>query len=249
MSQETERLDVAAAEELEKQYDSALALRTHTPFLAKALFVFTIIFALYHYLTAGFGLPVDYWHMGLHLSGLFLLVFTGFPFLRRDKALVMHPDSVWRIGNVPYLDWVFAVLGIMSALYLGFSWRGFDFEIFGWAVQLKEQALRQGDPALPDIIFGTILVVLVLEIARRALGFVLPMIILVFVAYALLGPHLPFQILRHPGVDWRQFINNMYFPAGGHLRCHSVGCLDHRFPFRPLRRDRAEDGVGAVLHR
>jgi TRAP transporter 4TM/12TM fusion protein len=58
-------------------------------------------------------------------------------------------------------------------------------------------------------------VVLVLEIARRSLGFVLPLIILVFVAYALLGPHMPFQVLKHPGVDWRQFINNMYFPQEG----------------------------------
>jgi TRAP transporter 4TM/12TM fusion protein len=55
----------------------------------------------------------------------------------------------------------------------------------------------------------------VLEITRRSLGFVLPMIILVFVAYALLGPQMPFQILKHPGVDWRQFINNMYFPQEG----------------------------------
>ncbi len=62
---------------------------------------------------------------------------------------------------------------------------------------------------------ATALVVLVLEIARRSLGFVLPLIILVFVAYALLGPHMPFQVLKHPGVDWRQFINNMYFPQEG----------------------------------
>jgi TRAP-type uncharacterized transport system fused permease subunit len=41
------------------------------------------------------------------------------------------------------------------------------------------------------------------------------LIILVFVAYALLGPLMPFQILKHPGVDWRQFINNMYFPQEG----------------------------------
>ncbi|MDH3920411.1 MAG: TRAP transporter fused permease subunit, partial [Rhodospirillales bacterium] len=75
--------------------------------------------------------------------------------------------------------------------------------------------LRQGDPTTPDIILGTALVVLVLEITRRSLGFVLPMIILVFVAYALLGPQMPFQILKHPGVDWRQFINNMYFPQEG----------------------------------
>ena len=26
---------------------------------------------------------------------------------------------------------------------------------------------------------------------------------------------MPLQILKHPGVDWRQFINNMYFPAEG----------------------------------
>jgi TRAP-type uncharacterized transport system fused permease subunit len=58
---------------------------------------------------------------------------------------------------------------------------------------------------------ATALVVL----ARRSLGFVLPLIILVFVAYALLGPHMPFQVLKHPGVDWRQFINNMYFPQEG----------------------------------
>ena len=37
----------------------------------------------------------------------------------------------------------------------------------------REQALRQGDPSMPDIVFGTALVVLVLEIARRSLGFVL----------------------------------------------------------------------------
>ena len=72
-----------------------------------------------------------------------------------------------------------------------------------------------GDPSTPDIVLGTALVVLVLEITRRSLGYVLPMIILVFIAYALFGPYMPLQILKHPGVDWHQFINNMYFPAEG----------------------------------
>ena len=47
------------------------------------------------------------------------------------------------------------------------------------------------------------------------MGFVLPMIIIVFIHYALFGRYMPIQILMHPGVDWRQFINNMYFPAEG----------------------------------
>jgi TRAP transporter 4TM/12TM fusion protein len=54
-----------------------------------------------------------------------------------------------------------------------------------------------------------------LEIARRTIGFILPLIISVFMIYALFGPWMPAQILQHPGVDWRQFVNNMYFPSEG----------------------------------
>ena len=215
MTDGNDKLDIAAAAELERQYDAGLSLRTRGPLLTKVLFGFSLLYALYHYLTAGFGLPVDFWHMGLHLAGLFILIFTGFPTFASDRGKALEPHSAWRPGNVPLYDWVLALLGVLAALYLGFSWHGLDGELFGWSFQLKEQALRQGDPAPSDIFFGTILVVLVLEIARRALGVVLPLIILVFVAYALFGPHLPFQILRHPGVDWRQFINNMYFPQEG----------------------------------
>ncbi|MDJ0937152.1 MAG: TRAP transporter permease, partial [Kiloniellales bacterium] len=79
MADSSEKLDVAAAEELERRYDSGLALRATGPLLSRVLFVLAIAYALYHYLTAGFGLPVDFWHMGLHLAGLFILIFTGFP--------------------------------------------------------------------------------------------------------------------------------------------------------------------------
>ncbi len=210
-----ERLDIKAAEELEKQYDSGLVLRQHGPRLAVALYVFAIIFALYHYITAGIGVPVDYWHMGIHLAGLSILIFTGFPFIRTRRSLESLPDRWWRWGNVPIYDWAAVLLGVLAALYLGFSWHGLDFSFLGFSLELPEQALRQGDPSPSDIFFGTILVVLVLEMARRSLGPVLPLIILVFIAFALFGPYLPFQILKHPGVDWRQFINNMYFPQEG----------------------------------
>ena len=209
------RLDVAAAEALERKYDSAIALRETGPKVHRLLYWFAIAFALYHYLTAGFGLPVDYWHMGLHLAGLFVLIFTGFALRRGPAGRSLRPDRWWRYGNVPLYDWLFIGLGVAGALHLGASWRGWDFELFGLAFKLKEQALRQGNPADVDIFFGTIIIVLALEIARRSLGFVLPGIILVFVAYALLGPWIPVQILQHPGVDWRQFVNNMYFPQEG----------------------------------
>ncbi len=205
------KLDIDAAVELEKEFDTSLATRAHGRRLTRALYYGSIVFALYHFYTAGFGTPVEHEHMGFHLTGLFILIFLSFPLIRTQRAMEFQPSTWWRWGNVPFYDWLFAGLGVLAALFLSISWRGLDF----MGLKIPEQALRQGDPSMPDIILGTILVVLALEIARRSLGFVLPLIILFFISYALLGPYIPVQILRHPGVDWRQFINNMYFPSEG----------------------------------
>ena len=205
------KLDVEATEALEKQYDSSLVTRDNGPLLARILYWFAIAFAFYHIYTAGFGTPVDHQHMGIHLSGLFIMIFLGFPLFRTQSALEFKENTWWRWGNVPVYDWAFAVIGVAAALFLALSWTG----LTAFGLDVSEQALRQGDPHWLDLIFGTALIVLVLEITRRALGYVLPIIIMVFILYALLGPYMPIQILKHPGVDWRQFINNMYFPAEG----------------------------------
>ncbi|MEE9587013.1 MAG: TRAP transporter large permease subunit, partial [Hyphomicrobiaceae bacterium] len=204
-------LDVEAAEALEKQYDSSLVTRDNGVGFARVLYCIAIAFAFYHIYTAGFGTPVDHVHMGIHLSGLFILIFAGFPLVRSQSALEYKENTWWRWGNVPVYDWVFAAVGVAASLFLTLSWTG----LTAFGLDVSEQALRQGDPHWLDLIFGTALIVLVLEITRRALGFVLPLIIIVFILYALLGPYMPLQVLKHPGVDWRQFINNMYFPSEG----------------------------------
>ena len=198
-------------DELEKKFDASLVTRENSSAMTKFLYYFAIAFAFYHIYTAGFGTPVEHQHMGVHLTGLFIMIFAAFPIIRTQSALEYNEDTWWRWSNIPVYDWGFAVVGVLSSLYLSLSWNGLNW--FG--LDIAEQALRQGDPHWVDIIFGTALVVLTLEITRRALGFILPMIICVFIMYALLGPQMPFQILKHPGVDWRQFINNMYFPSEG----------------------------------
>ena len=209
--QPTGKLDIEAAEALEKQYDTSLITRDNGAGLARALYYVAIAFAFYHMYTAGFGTPVDHTHMGIHLSGLFILIFAGMPLFRTQSALEYRKNNWWRWGNVPIYDWVFAAVGIMAALFLTLSWTG----LTAFGLDVSEQALRQGDPHWLDLIFGTALIILVLEITRRSLGVILPIIIIVFILYALLGPYMPLQVLKHPGVDWRQFINNMYFPAEG----------------------------------
>jgi TRAP transporter 4TM/12TM fusion protein len=51
-----------------------------------------------------------------------------------------------------------------------------------------------------DMIVGFILILLILETARQAIGLALPIIALVFLAYAVLGPYLP-NIIAHRGYD------------------------------------------------
>ena len=108
--------DIKKAEELERKYDSGLHTRALGPWLVKFTFVFSVLFAAYHYVTAGIGVPVDYWHMGVHMSGVILLVFIGYPMFKAADAWVRHPNSWWRLGNVPIWDWLFIVVGIAAAL-------------------------------------------------------------------------------------------------------------------------------------
>lgn len=207
--------DVEKAEELEKKYDSALQTRTVGPWIVKFVFLFSLVFAAYHYVTAGTGVPIDYWHMGFHMSGVIILVFITFPMFKRDRNQPMSPDTWYRFGNVPLLDWAFIVAGVSASMYIGLTWYTIDFTFLGFRFYLVEQVMRQGDPALIDVIFGSALILVLLEAVRRTLGIVVPIIILVFTGYAVFGQYIPFQLIMHPGISWSQYINNMYFPSEG----------------------------------
>jgi len=197
-------------ESLERQHDPGIATRENSPALARILYWASVLFALYHVWTAGFGTPVEHVHMGVHLAGLFVFIFAGFPMFRGKDSFAYRPARL-KPGGVPVHDWALMLLGVSGALFLWLSWQGLD--LFG--LDIPEQALRQGNPTAIDVFLGSMVVLTCLEIARRTIGFVLPLIILVFMTYALFGPYMPAQVLKHPGVDWRQFVNNMYFPSEG----------------------------------
>jgi len=210
-----QEFDIKKAEELEQKYDSGLHTRAVGPWLVKFTITFSVLFAAYHYITAGIGVPIDYWHMGIHMSGVILLVFIGYPAVKGDNAWQQHPNTWWRYANVPLWDWLLITAGIAASLYIGVTWYEINFEFLGGRFVLPEQVLRQGNPFFIDIVFGTVLIIVLLEAVRRTLGVVVPIIILVFTFYAVFGKYMPIQILKHPGITWAQFINNMYFPAEG----------------------------------
>ncbi len=200
-------LSTEELEAIERTYDESAASRPVTQNAACVLRTIALVFAAYHYLTAGFGLPADHWHMGWHLAGLFILTYAFFPIIKAS-TFYEFKDSALRVGNIPVYDLVLMVLGVLSALYVGLAWRGIP------ALGIEEQTFRMGNPNGFDILFGVIIIVLVLDIARRTLGWVLPLIICVFMSYALFGPYFP-GLLQHPGVKFNTFVSSMYFPQEG----------------------------------
>ena len=87
------------------------------------VYVFLILFALYHYITAGIGIPVDYWHMGIHLAGVLLIIFVLYPAF--SGGVAKRRSGLLAPGGVPIQDWVLGITGAATALWIGFSWEGF----------------------------------------------------------------------------------------------------------------------------
>lgn len=67
---------------------------------------------------------------------------------------------------------------------------------------------------LPQILLGFGLLALVLEMARRAVGWPLPLIALLFLCYGLFGDHIPGEF-GHPGLPLNSFLGTLIITEGG----------------------------------
>lgn len=104
--------------------------------------------------------------------GLFLTFLTYRGWARSAKAKESgRPDH----PNV--LDWVLAVVSLVPAVYIVSDWQGF----FRRAVV----------PTDVDMLIGALLVLLVLEAARRTVGILVPLVVVGFLLYAYFGSAAP----------------------------------------------------------
>ena len=167
-----EKFSLERALSLESKFDDSLQTRPIGAWLAKFVLWFSVLFALYHYVTAGIGVPVDYWHMGAHMSGVIILIFISFPAFKKLKAEGQSPDLKGRLAGVPFYDWLFIIIGVMSSLYVGVTWYGIDLNFLGFSYSIPEQVLRMGVPLPIDVVFGTLLIIVLLEAVRRTIGMI-----------------------------------------------------------------------------
>lgn len=186
------QVDLARAAELERTYDAEMRFRPLSGFAARIVPALLVALSVFHYYTAGFGILTEHWHKAIHLAAVLGLIFLMFP------AGPRIPGPAF--GGVPWYDWILAAVMVYACLYLPLVFDDLTFRI--------------GSPNTNDVIMGTLMLVLTLETARRSMGWALPIIVLICVAYGLWGNHLS-GVLAHPGADWAGFISHIYLTQEG----------------------------------
>lgn len=193
------QLDEKKAQALTEQFDPEIRFR---PLAAGATWIVSILLvslSIFHYYTAGFGLLRESTHRGVHLAFVLSLIFLVFGFNKRSYK--REPKSTWLSpGGIPLFDWLIALALALTVLYIPY--------IF------EELAFKVGNPDKIDVFMGTILIVGLLEGTRRAMGWPLPIIAIVFMIYAMFGQEFP-GLLKHAGNNWSQIVNHLYLTSQG----------------------------------
>lgn len=160
--------------------------------------IFSISWALFQLSLAGKYLVLDSTRVrAIHLAFAMTLLFLSFPIFKRFKKYSKYLSAT---DYIPVINYIFALIGALSALYLAL-----DYEAI---------SMRAGIPTLLDLTAGSILVIVLLEAARRSIGPALPVIAVLFTLYAFLGPYMP-DVLAFKGVSLTKYINNIALSTEG----------------------------------
>jgi TRAP transporter 4TM/12TM fusion protein len=146
------------------------------------------LFALYWYF-AGFGYFSPESFVTLYLGFTLALIFL---FYKGSSRAPRNRPSV--------VDLVLAVAAIAVTVE--------------YTIQYELRFIeRFSEPDGLDLAAGAVMMVLVLEAARRVIGSFLPALSVMLVIYALAGPVLP-EGLAYPGIEWADMVGYIYSPEG-----------------------------------
>ena len=165
------------------------ALGKKTALFVSGLAVFMALFQLY---TSGFGRFPALQQRSIHLA--FALILTFYLFPARKKGL----SAKWT-GVINLFSSIGALLACGNIAFIVYY---VLYERAGAATNL-------------DIVMGFILIILVLDMTRRIMGWALPIITLIFIAYGFLGSYIDIPYIRHSGMDLHRFISYTYLSTEG----------------------------------
>ena len=169
--------------EAEKIGEEGYSARTLTGFTYQLFLCIGLVMALFHIYFLGYS-SLEPWilyytHLGFGLALAYLL----YPFSAKSNA--SRPGAA-DIGLI--------VLSVAACAY--------------FIISMNEIVFRIGVSPTPlDLVFSSLVILLVLEMTRRTNGFVLPLIAVLFILYGLYGNILPYSFGGHRGYSFSRLIS------------------------------------------
>jgi len=163
---------------------------------ATVIFATALAWALFQFWYASplpfllrFGVLNDTEARAIHLAFAMFLAFLAWPASSRSPR-----------HRVPALDWVLAMAGAFAGAYL--------------LLFYAQLATRPGRPTMFDVVTATVGLVLLLEATRRAVGWPMAVLAVLFIIYAMAGPYMP-EVLQHKGASLNRLISHLWLTTEG----------------------------------
>ena len=157
----------------------------NSKFLTYFIAAVTLSGGLFHLYTGGIGTFSSMTQTGVH----WLIIFS--------VAFLIYPKK--RERNI--FDWILTIITVVVGIWILATWKS---------------RVNRVSPLLSNLemIISILVVVLVLEAARRCTGNFLTITALVFIVYAKVGPYLP-GILKHKGYSWHRILSVLSLSEAG----------------------------------
>ena len=163
----------------------------------------SVSLAFYHLFVAVYGTPEGRSFRSVHLSVMMIIAVFIFPLFRtslKDPIFIKEDKN----NHLRLIGFIYDLLIILLILFVQL-WTIWDIETF---------TLRYGDKYIGDIIVGSILMFLVLDATRRAVGWAMVFVAGFFMFHALYA-HKFFGFFYGPPTRLAKFIDTLFMTSDG----------------------------------
>ena len=171
----------------------------HSRASAAAVAVIATAWSLFQLSLPQFVMLASHYVRAIHLAFAISLVYLSFPALKRLRG-TGRLSFLSAKQRLPALDVLLAILAGAAAAYYALDYEGIG--------------ARQGAPVPGDLAVGIVLIVLLLEAARRALGWAMTAVAGLFIAYGLFAEQMP-ELLAFRSVSPARMVGQLTLSTEG----------------------------------
>lgn len=178
-----------SAEEVMKKFEREAGTRNFEGPMGKLVAMICIAFSAFQIYTAMFGVLDAQLQRAVHLSFGLLLIYVLYPGRLTWSRKTLHPADAF-----------LAIVAALTPIYIIVNYEGL--------------VRRSGLETPTDLMVGLIGLIVVVEAARRTVGWPMIIVAALFIVYAFIGPYMPY-ILAHRGLGWDELVSHLYFSTEG----------------------------------